>query len=204
MGERIHTPKKLINLLRGWPSPSVLPVEALKAATARVLSDPAVFVPGLQYAPDPGFYPLREALAAWLSRFYGGVSEPERICITGGASQSIANILASFTDPFVTRAVWMAAPCYFLACPIFEDAGFGGRMRAAPEDEHGLDVDALEERLRRFDEAWERECPTVCISRFFFFLAPFPPSTHYIEHPTRWTYQTDSTAPITSAKPPKS
>ncbi|KAL2761117.1 hypothetical protein ACRALDRAFT_205058 [Sodiomyces alcalophilus JCM 7366] len=160
MGEPIQALKKQINLLRGWPSPSFLPSEALKAATVRALSDPAVSVPGLQYGPDPGLRPLREALAAWLSRFYGGVPDPERICITGGASQSIANILASFTDPAVTRAVWVAAPCYFLACPIFEDAGFGGRMRAAPEDEQGVDVDALDKRMRRFDEAWERECPT--------------------------------------------
>ncbi|ROT41855.1 PLP-dependent transferase [Sodiomyces alkalinus F11] len=159
MGE-MPTPKKQINLLRGWPPPSVLPSEALKAATARAFSDPAVSVPGLQYAPDPGFPPLRDALAAWLARFYGGLSDPERICITGGASQSIANILASFTDPAVTRAVWMAAPCYFLACPIFEDAGFGDRMKAAPEDEHGVDVEALEERLSRFDEEWESG-PTV-------------------------------------------
>lgn len=38
--------KRPINLLRGWPSPNVLPAEALKAAANKVLSDPDVYVPG--------------------------------------------------------------------------------------------------------------------------------------------------------------
>lgn len=39
--------KRSINLLRGWPSPHVLPAEALKAAANKVLSDPDIFIPGL-------------------------------------------------------------------------------------------------------------------------------------------------------------
>ncbi|KAM0323530.1 hypothetical protein ACHAQA_008811 [Verticillium albo-atrum] len=151
-----RTPQ-LINLLRGWPSASLLPAAALTAAAARALSDPAISVPALQYAPDPGFQPLREDLAAWLARFYGVAPDPDRICITGGASQSLANILTSFTDTGVTRAIWMVAPCYFLACPIFEDAGFGGRLKAAPEDEDGVDLAVLEKKLKELDEEWERE-----------------------------------------------
>lgn len=147
----------LINLLRGWPSPSLLPAAALTAAAARALSDPTISVPGLQYAPDPGFQPLREHLAAWLARFYGAAPEADGICITGGASQSLANMLASFTDPGFTRAIWMVAPCYFLACPIFEDAGFGGRLRAVPEDDDGANVEVLAQKLQELDEAWERD-----------------------------------------------
>jgi hypothetical protein len=41
----------------------------------------------------------------------------------------------------------MVAPCYFLACRIFEDAGFGGRLRAVREDEEGVDVGELERGL---------------------------------------------------------
>ncbi|RXG48515.1 hypothetical protein VDGE_10138 [Verticillium dahliae] len=147
----------LINLLRGWPSPSLLPAAALTAAAARALSDPTISVPGLQYAPDPGFQPLREHLAAWLARFYGAAPDADGICITGGASQSLANMLASFTDPGFTRAIWMVAPCYFLACPIFEDAGFGGRLRAVPEDDDGANVEVLAQKLQELDEAWERD-----------------------------------------------
>ncbi|KAI0402751.1 pyridoxal phosphate-dependent transferase [Xylaria palmicola] len=162
--------KKSINLLRGWPSASLLPADALRAASQTALSDPAIWAPGLEYAPDPGYQPLREALARWLGRFYGehiqatttpaaGEGEDrdrgdatDRITITGGASQSLACLLQSFTDPARTIAVWAAAPCYFLACPIFADAGFAGRMRAVPEDDEGVDVAALERAMRAAEE----------------------------------------------------
>jgi DNA-binding transcriptional MocR family regulator len=184
--------KKLINLLRGWPAPSLLPVSELRAAADYVLSDPSIAVPVLQYGIDPGYQPLREELARWLSGVYryhpraagsgeggleveglgggvgervgggpvpgtaGGVKEgglepgiqADEIAITGGASQGLACILQSFTDPGYTRAVWVVAPCYFMACPIFEDSGFRGRLRAVPEDEGGIDLGALERGLR--------------------------------------------------------
>lgn len=145
-----HQPKKkLVNLLRGWPSPNVLPAQILKAAANKVLSDPSVFVPGLQYGPDPGYQPLREELSGFLNRAYGtGAPDAERICITGGASQSMACLLQSYTDPAYTKAVWAIAPCYYLACPIFEDSGFRGRLRAVPEDGEGIDLDWLERGLR--------------------------------------------------------
>lgn len=154
----VHASGKTINLLRGWPAPSLLPPQALTAALTRALADPEVAVPALQYGPDAGFQPLREELAAWLSKFYGIITppNPDRICITGGASQSVANILASFTDEKITRGVWMVAPCYFLACPIFADAGLGGRLRAIKEDQDGIDLEALEAGIRAMDADWER------------------------------------------------
>lgn len=144
--------KKLINLLRGWPSPHLLPAEALKAATNKVLSDPDLYVPTLQYGPDSGYQDLREELAKILSEYYSIVPDAERICITGGASQSIACILQSFTEPVYTKAVWAIAPCYYLACPIFEDSGFKGRLRAVPEDSEGVDLEYLERGLKQMEE----------------------------------------------------
>ncbi|KAK3940131.1 putative aminotransferase [Diplogelasinospora grovesii] len=159
--------QKLINLVRGWPSPHLLPADLLKRAASSALTDPGIFVPGLQYGPDVGYEPLRRELAVWLARNYTGRQqgeeelerETERLCITGGASQSVACILQSFTDPGYTEAIWLVAPCYFLACPIFEDAGFGGgevggkggRLRAVPEDEEGIDVEFLEREIKRVD-----------------------------------------------------
>jgi DNA-binding transcriptional MocR family regulator len=182
--------KKLINLLRGWPAPSLLPASELRSAADYVLSDPSIAVPVLQYGIDPGYQPLREELARWLSEVYqyrpraegdslgaavvgekvngsapapgttGGAPkgapspgiEADEIAITGGASQGLACILQSFTDPEYTRAVWVVAPCYFMACPIFEDSGFRGRLRAVPEDEGGIDLGALERGLREEGE----------------------------------------------------
>ena len=139
--------KRLINLMRGWPAPATLPSDLLRRASAKVLSDPSVFVPALQYGPDPGYQPLREELATYLSRSFGVSRDPERICITGGASQSMACILQSFTDPTYTRSIWMVAPCYHLMCPIFEDSGFNGRLHAVPEDDEGINLEWLEKGL---------------------------------------------------------
>ncbi|KAI1426566.1 pyridoxal phosphate-dependent transferase [Xylaria sp. FL1777] len=185
--------KKSINLLRGWPSTSLLPAAALRTASQTALSDPRIWAPGLEYGPDPGYQPLREALARWLGRFYGGViptssksastvrgggdelseehekdqdqhrnvrekeAGADRITITGGASQSLACLLQSFTDPVHTLAVWVVAPCYFLACPIFEDAGFAGRLRAVPEDAEGPDIAVLEREMRALEKQQQEQ-----------------------------------------------
>uniref|UniRef100_A0A8H7TMR1 Aminotransferase class I/classII large domain-containing protein n=1 Tax=Bionectria ochroleuca TaxID=29856 RepID=A0A8H7TMR1_BIOOC len=148
----INMAKHAINFLRGWPSPSLLPAHLLAGAAQRLLTNPTVFVPALQYGPDEGYRPLRDGLAAWLGRHYSVDPDPERICITGGASQNVANVLQSYTDPVFTRAVWLVAPVFHLACPIFEDSGFRGRLHAAPEDEDGIDVEVLEAKLKAFEE----------------------------------------------------
>ncbi|KAL8671278.1 MAG: hypothetical protein Q9168_004218 [Polycauliona sp. 1 TL-2023] len=150
MNEKVAS-KPPINLLKGWPNPGLLPVAQIKAASASALSDPDISTPALLYGPDPGFEPLREAIAEWLSRFYKKHLEadihPERICITGGASQNLACVLQVFSDPVYTKYVWMVSPTYFRVCPIFEDNAFSGRLRSVPEDDEGIDVDFLRQRL---------------------------------------------------------
>ncbi|KAI0159698.1 pyridoxal phosphate-dependent transferase [Xylariaceae sp. FL1272] len=141
-----------INFIRGWPHPSLFPTTLLSAATAAVLSDPSVYTPAIQYGDDPGYEPLRNALATWLHAHYAVERDPQRLCISGGASQNITSILSSFTDPVATRAVWCVSPTYHLVFGIFQDAGFGNRIRAFLEDEEGPDVEELERRLVEFDK----------------------------------------------------
>jgi DNA-binding transcriptional MocR family regulator len=155
---------KQINFLRGWPNPTLLPTSAIATAAQKALSNPEVSTPGLLYGPDPGYQPLREEIARWLSGFYAHTSplktgaessqsirqpDPERICITGGASQNLACILQVFTDPLFTT-VWMVAPCYFLACRIFQDSCL--ETRAVLEGDEGIDLVGLERGMRECDE----------------------------------------------------
>ncbi|RWA08179.1 hypothetical protein EKO27_g6927 [Xylaria grammica] len=143
--------KRPINFLRGWPHPSLFPTALISASTQRLLSNPEFFTPALQYGDDPGYEPLRQALATWLHAHYSVDHDPERICISGGASQNLTCILSSFTDPVATRAIWCVSPTYHLVFGIFQDAGFGDRMKAFPEDGDGPDIEALEKRLTAFE-----------------------------------------------------
>ena len=43
----------------------------------------------------------------------------------------------------------MVSPTYHLACRIFEDSGFHGRLRSVPEDEEGVDVENLRKALHQ-------------------------------------------------------
>lgn len=154
----------LIDLSKGWPSPSLLPTDLLLQASQHLLRDPHLATPSLLYGPDPGYQPLRESIAAWLSEIYHTSAgtrrliDPDRICITGGASQNLACILQVFTDAGggTTKKVYMVAPTYHLAGRIFEDNGFVGRLKAVPEDAEGIDIDYLEECLLE-DEKKERD-----------------------------------------------
>ncbi|KAK4947502.1 Valine--pyruvate aminotransferase, partial [Elasticomyces elasticus] len=150
--------KPLVNLIRGWPSTSLLPISQIAAAAQAVLSEPSIAYPGLLYGPDEGHEPLRREIAKWLTDFY----EPakpinyERICITGGASQNLGSMLQVFTDPTYTRNIWIVVPAYFLAFRIFEDNGFAGKMRAVPEDEDGIDINYLEREMKKSDDEAEK------------------------------------------------
>ncbi|KAJ5460375.1 uncharacterized protein N7458_001927 [Penicillium daleae] len=141
-----------IDLFKGWPSPELIPVDALKEATVRALSNKVVSDAGFGYGPDEGYAPLRENIAQWLTQFYGPreTITSSRICITGGASQNLASILQVFTDPLQTKMIWLVEPTYHLVFRSFEDAGFYGRMRGIPEDESGMDVFALQRALEEF------------------------------------------------------
>lgn len=143
-----------INLQLGWPSPRLFPSEQLAAATIASLSNPDIAKSALIYGPDLGYAPFRESVAEWLTLFYqppSGTIPIDRIAITGGASQNLASILQVFSDPNTTRRIWMVEPTYFLACTIFQDAGFAGRLRGVPENEHGIDIEFLKKELMKFE-----------------------------------------------------
>lgn len=145
-----------INLLRGWPNPSLLPADLLKHAASAALSNPQIAQDALEYGPDAGYEPARIAIAKWLQEAYGS-SAPERLCITGGASQNLGCLLNVYTDPAYTRKIWIIAPAYFLAFRVFEDAGFGGKMRAVPEDGEGLDIAFLEREIEESERQAQAE-----------------------------------------------
>lgn len=143
-----------INLVRGWPSKQLLPVENISEAAHAALADPDVAHPGLLYGPDEGYAPLRSSIGDFLTDFYQPKYriEHERIAISGGASQNMGCVLQVFTDPLYTRSIQIVAPAYMLSFRIFEDHGFAGKMKAVPEDEEGVNIEYLRRSLQMSEE----------------------------------------------------
>jgi DNA-binding transcriptional MocR family regulator len=163
----VRKPGKLpINLLTGWPNPRLLPLQQLSHAATNALGNPELVQDVLGYGPDLGFPPLRQSISRWLTQFYKPVEpiSPDRIAISGGASQNLARILQTYTDPIFTRTCFLVTPVYFLACRIFCDSGFDGRLKAVPEDEEGIDLEALRRGLEESERKASEEGNTEPVS----------------------------------------
>ncbi len=150
--DRAHSSgKHYINLL--WEDLRRLcyPISQLAAASQAVFSDKEIAATCLNYNENRGYSLLRRELSL-AGPILRRADDPEQLCITGGASQSLATILQVLTDPLVTAAVWMTEPCYFQACRVFEEAGLAGKLRPVPEDEHGvIDLEYLEHELSAYE-----------------------------------------------------
>jgi DNA-binding transcriptional MocR family regulator len=51
----------------------------------------------------------------------------------------------------------MVSPTYYLACRIFDDAGFAGKLIGVPEDDEGVNLDFLECQLQESESRAEKE-----------------------------------------------
>ncbi|KAJ4295098.1 Valine--pyruvate aminotransferase [Kalmusia sp. IMI 367209] len=159
-----------INLQLGWPSPRLFAGASLLQGATEVLNSESETAKALIYGPHIGHPPLRESVAQWLSTVYNVHTSRERICITNGASANLSNILLKFTDPLYTRCIFMVEPTYFLACPIFEDNGFRGKLRGVPEGAEGIDIDFLRKELQTVEAAAKAEgnkAPTLKIGQTY-------------------------------------
>ena len=104
----------IISLAGGLPSADTFPVEAMKEATARVLTD-APFE-ALQYAASEGFAPLREWVAGELNA-QGLQVHAGQVLITTGSQQGLDLVGKVLIDP--GSAVAVESPTYLGALQAF-------------------------------------------------------------------------------------
>jgi DNA-binding transcriptional MocR family regulator len=131
----------MIDLGIGQPSPSLLPLAAMKkAAEHRLGSGEAAL---LAYGAEQGDGYFRIALARFLSDYYPERVDPEQLFVTAGASQGLDLICTLFTQPGDT--IFVEEPSYFLALRIFRDHRL--KIIGLPTDGHGLIVEAIEQKL---------------------------------------------------------
>jgi DNA-binding transcriptional MocR family regulator/dihydrodipicolinate reductase len=138
-------PEELVHLGVGQPSPALLPLEGIRKAAANRFGfdDPWL----LQYGDIPGYANLRKALAEWLNKQEGYKStiDPSTLFITNGNTGALTLICTFFTS--TGDVVYAEEPSYFLALNTFKD--FRLKVDVIRTDKHGLDVDFLEEKLKK-------------------------------------------------------
>lgn len=128
-----------IPLTGGIPAPDVLPALELAESFAAVLTDPAAARTTLPYARPDGIPELRAWLAAREE-----VADPDRVQVTDGALHALSLVLQATLDP--GDLVLVENPTFPLVLRLLQY--HAARWEPVPIDEHGLDVDVLEQRLR--------------------------------------------------------
>lgn len=152
-GRSIHL--QPINFLWGRPAPSLLPITQLAQASHELLlKDAAAAVENLEYGDALGCPRLRKQIASLLNLFYHKSRvDSTNICITAGASFALPAILNVLTDSAITKCIWVVSPCFYLACRMFEDVGFAGKIKAVPERGNGsVDVEALDHAMSEVEQ----------------------------------------------------
>ncbi len=137
-------PPDMIDLGLGDPDPALFPVKALARASRECFqqADPSF----LQYGTEQGDGHFRQSLASFLSRNYRLPLDSESLFVTTGISAALDLLCTCFTQAGDT--IFVEEPTYFLALKIFADHHLD--VVSIPIDEHGLIIDALEEKLARY------------------------------------------------------
>ena len=132
-----------IDLLSASPSPEYIRVTDFKRVINEVLDRDGGYAFG--YQDGQGYYPLRQAMAGYLMQC-GIRATADDVHTISGAQQGIdivAKAVLSFGD-----YVLVERPTYAGAIGAFRSRG--AKIIDAPMSEDGIDMDAVEDALRRF------------------------------------------------------
>ncbi|KAH8553451.1 pyridoxal phosphate-dependent transferase [Umbelopsis sp. PMI_123] len=146
-------PTQVIDLSIGAPSRDLMPIDMMATACQSGLSCNEDAWNSFQYGPEAGDLAFREELAVLLSTQTFGLHQTSMvqshtIACTSGASQSFVNLLSLLTDPIHTSHVFLQSPTYHLVFQMVKDRGFDqNQLVAVPEDDDGIQVDWLEQKL---------------------------------------------------------
>jgi len=137
----------VVHLGIGQPSADLLPLELMKAASDAFFAEAQPL--DLNYGELMGDQRFRKSLAGLLSREYGAQADAETLVVTAGNSQALGFVCERFTQK--GDVVFVEEPTYFLAHQIFRD--YGLQIIGIPMDAHGMDVDYLQQALKRHQPA---------------------------------------------------
>lgn len=99
----------------------------------------------IERTSSSGYYPLRQAISAYLGSARGMTTNANEIMITAGAQQAVNLIAALLIEP--GDVVCFEEPAYMPAVAVFEMAG--ATIKFIPVDENGLCVDTLKKIVKK-------------------------------------------------------
>ncbi len=157
MAQAVENPG-VLSLAAGLVDEQTLPVELCRTLTAELLADPQRARAALQYGTTPGSERLRAAVCQHLSRLeQRPLSKlnvtPQQIVLTAGSQQMLAILADILLDPGDICLV--AAPTYFVFLGVLN--GVGARTVPVAADNDGMQIDRLEDELRRISDRGEIE-----------------------------------------------
>jgi len=134
---KITQQPEIISFAGGLPSPATFPVDEMKIAFDKVLTDSGKVA--LQYGPTDGYLPLRQWIADSLSS-NGGKIVPEQVLMTSGSQQAL-DLLGKVLIDEGSR-VLLETPSYLGALQAF--SVYRPSFVSVATDEHGLVPDSLD------------------------------------------------------------
>jgi GntR family transcriptional regulator/MocR family aminotransferase len=126
----------------GRSFPHIFPYDTWRRLLDRYLSTDDVMLS--RYGSVAGFYPLRQALAAYLGMWRGVRCTAEQIVIVNGAQQALDILTRLYLSP--GDEVLVESPGYAQAFAVFQL--FGADLTPLPVDEHGFPVERIPDDCR--------------------------------------------------------
>ena len=133
----------------GLPDPETFPIDELARAAETALREDQW---ALQYGGVYGYEGLRGLLIEKIQDSDGVPLELEQIVLTSGSAQALSLACFAFLAP--RDVVIVEAPTF--AGSLRAIRSYGADLAVVPVDEHGLDVDNLEDLLERLTERQRR------------------------------------------------
>ncbi|MGC4191762.1 MAG: PLP-dependent aminotransferase family protein [Thermomicrobiales bacterium] len=107
----------IISFAGGIPDPTLFPAARLAETASAILADPVRRTQALQYAPSDGYLPLREWIAAHMTRLWAPCTA-DNILLTTGSQQALDLLGKVLLDPGDT--ILTTAPAYLGALQAFD------------------------------------------------------------------------------------
>lgn len=150
------TNKELVSFGGGAPAKEAYPLEQIKEVTQSILADEKKLLEALSYGPTIGLPALRKEVINNLLIPNGIHGKLDEIMITAGGIQGLFLVGRLFINP--GDVILVEAPTFIHAKMVFD--GFQADYESCPMAADGLDIEALEEKIKKYQPKLIYTMPT--------------------------------------------